>query len=354
MNELPVWSFAYGQPECRARIRSVPEDFRVDEVLGFVADGDGEHLLLQVEKRGANTVWVARELARIAGVRARDVSYAGRKDRNAVTTQHFSLWLGKQPEPDWSMHVHPEYRVLTALRHRRKLRLGALKGNRFRLVLRDLSVPTSGLEARLQRIREQGVPNYFGPQRFGHGGSNIGRSVRFFADPRSVRDRDVRSLLLSTARSLIFNAVLSERVLDGSWNRALSGEACMLEGTHSVFRTNEVDAALQARIDSGDVHPTGPLWGEGDAMVSGHVAVLEGRIAQDHETFARGLEAARLAAARRTLRLPVPNLQWRTDDARTLTLEFFLPAGTYATTVLRELIEVESATQGANGDAEED
>lgn len=354
MSELPAWSFVYGQPECRARIRSVPEDFRVDEVLGFVADDEGEHLLLQVEKRGANTTWVARELARIAGVKPRDVSYAGRKDRNAVTVQHFSLWLGKQPEPDWSQHVHQEYRVLSSLRHRRKLRLGALKGNRFRLVLRELSIPVSGLEARLQRIREQGVPNYFGTQRFGHGGSNIGRASQFFADPRRIRDRDLRSLLLSTARSLIFNAVLSERVTLSTWNKALPGEACMLEGTHSVFRNDEVDTALQARIASGDVHPTGPLWGEGDAMASGEAAALELRVAQKHADFARGLETARVAAARRALRLPVPDLRWQTDDEHTLTLEFFLPAGTYATAVLRELTGIANPAQGVNTDAEED
>ncbi|HET7396005.1 MAG TPA: tRNA pseudouridine(13) synthase TruD [Gammaproteobacteria bacterium] len=354
MSELPDWSFAYGRPECRARIRSLPEDFRVDEVLGFTADGDGEHLLLQVEKRGANTAWVARELARIAGVRSRDVSYAGRKDRNAVTVQHFSLWLGKQPEPDWAAHAHPEYRVLSSLRHRRKLRLGALKGNRFRLVLRELSVPAAELIKRLELIRAQGVPNYFGSQRFGHGGSNISNAERFFADPRAIRDRDLRSLLLSTARSLIFNAILSERVASGTWNTAIAGEVCMLEGTHSVFRNDEVDAALQARIASGDVHPTGPMWGEGERLVSNEVSALEVRVAQTYPAFTRGLEAARLAAARRALRLPVPDLRWQSENERTLTLEFFLPAGAYATTVLRELVEIENPAGGVNHDVEED
>ncbi|MGH8401682.1 MAG: tRNA pseudouridine(13) synthase TruD, partial [Gammaproteobacteria bacterium] len=312
-------------------------------------------LLLQVEKRGANTAWVARELARIAGVRSRDVSYAGRKDRNAVTTQHFTLWLGKRPEPDWAAHADQEYRVLSSVRHRRKLRLGALAGNRFRLVLRDLSEPATRFETRLRRIREQGVPNYFGSQRFGRGGNNITNAERFFADPRSIRDRDLRSLLLSTARSLIFNAVLSERVAQGTWDTAIQGEACMLEGSHSVFRSAEVDATLRSRVGSGDVHPTGPLWGEGDTLVSGEAAMLETRVAQQHPVLARGLEAAGLAAARRALRLPVPDLRWQSEDEGTLTLEFFLPAGAYATTVLRELIEIiENPAAGASNDAEED
>lgn len=353
MQTLPNWSFAHGQPDCRARIRSVPEDFRVDEVLGFAADGDGEHLLLQVEKRGANTGWVARELARIAGIRARDVSFAGRKDRNAMTTQHFTLWLGKRTEPDWNAHANSEYRVLSSSRHRRKLRTGALRGNHFRLVLRELSQPGAMLEARLARIRERGVPNYFGPQRFGRGGNNLARATQFFADSRSVRDREQRSLLLSTARSLIFNAVLSERAGVGTWNTALRGEACMLEGTHSVFRGGELDDALRARIAGGDVHPTGPLWGVGDSMAELDAVALENRIAALHPEFARGLETQGMVAARRSLRLPVPDLQWQHEDERTLILEFFLPAGCYATTLLRELVNLDNTDTGVHDDAEE-
>lgn len=354
MDQLPVWSFAHGLPPHRARLRCAPEDFRVDEVLGFSADGAGEHLLVQVEKRGANTAWVARELARIAGVRARDVSYAGRKDRNAVTVQHFTLWLGKRPEPDWFANVHPEYRVLSSVRHGRKLRLGALKGNRFRLVLRDLSGSVDDLDARLRVIHREGVPNYFGPQRFGRSAGNIARAERFFADPRSVRDREQRSLLLSTARSLIFNEVLSARVASGTWNTALQGEVCMLEGSHSVFRAVETDAALQKRMATGDVHPTGPLWGKGEVLSGGEVAALEQAVAQNLAVFARGLEQAGVACARRALRLPVNELCWQFDDQHTLTLNFFLPAGAYATAVLRELVQPYESDQGASDDVEQD
>ncbi|HET7651040.1 MAG TPA: tRNA pseudouridine(13) synthase TruD [Gammaproteobacteria bacterium] len=354
MDQLPVWSFAYGLPPHLARIRCVPEDFRVDEVLGFEADGAGEHVLVQVEKRGANTAWVARELARSAGIRARDVSYAGRKDRNAVTVQHFTLWLGKQAEPDWSEMPHPEYRVLSSVRHRRKLRLGALKGNRFRLVLRDVTGPVDALDRRLQTLRREGVPNYFGPQRFGRNAGNIARAERFFADPRSVRDREQRSLLLSTARSLIFNSVLSERVAGGTWNTALPGEVCMLEGSHSVFRAVEADAALPERMATGDVHPTGPLWGTGETLAAGGAAALEQTVAQSLAVFARGLEQMDVACARRALRLPVRELNWQFDDRQTLTLDFFLPAGAYATAVLRELVQPYDSEEGAGDDAEQD
>jgi tRNA pseudouridine13 synthase len=213
---LPEWARAHGPAVARGRLRAVPEDFRVEEILGFEADGAGEHLLVKVEKRGANTLWVARQLARYVGITARDVSYAGIKDRHAVAIQHFSLWLGKHPEPDWMSLDNPEFRVLSAIRHGRKLRSGALKGNRFQLTLRGLSAPASELESRLATIRAQGVPNYFGLQRFGRDGANIESAAKMFADPRSVRDRKLRGLLLSSARSLIFNAVLSRRVLDRS------------------------------------------------------------------------------------------------------------------------------------------
>ncbi|HET7921870.1 MAG TPA: tRNA pseudouridine(13) synthase TruD [Gammaproteobacteria bacterium] len=351
MPGLPDWSFAHGRPECRARIRSQPEDFEVEEVLGFTADGEGEHALLEIVKRGANTDWVARELARIAGVRTRDVSYAGRKDRHAVTRQHFSVWLGGRAMPEWPEHA--EYRVLSAQRHRRKLRLGALKGNRFRLVLRELSQSAADLETRLTRIREQGVPNYFGTQRFGHAGNNIARAERMFAEPGRIRDRTLRSLLLSTARSLIFNAILSERVRLDNWNTPLPGEACMLNGTHSVFRAETVDKALCTRVASGDVHPTGPLWGVGERLSGAEAAALEQSVAAQYPVFTQGLEAARLAAARRSLRLPVPELVWHRESPHELTLEFFLPAGCYATTVLRELVTLENANAGVEADAEE-
>lgn len=348
MSRLPEWAHAHGPSRVRGRLRVLPEDFHVEEVLGFEADGEGEHLLLQVEKRSANTLWIARELARYAGVSSRDVSYAGIKDRHAVAVQHFSLWLGKRAEPDWAALRHPEFRVLSAARHRRKLRTGALKGNRFRLVVRELSAPARELESRLAVIRAQGVPNYFGPQRFGRQGANVERAEKLFDDPRSVRDRALRGLLLSAARSLIFNALLSMRVADGTWNRILPGEVCMLEGSHSVFHAAQVDAELEARAVAGDVHPTGPLWGRGERRVSGEAAVLENRVIREHDAFAKGLEAAGLEAARRALRLPVTDFKWQAGDEPTLTLEFFLPAGAYATAVLREVIATDNPEPGDN------
>lgn len=349
---LPDWARAHGPVAIRGRLKTTPEDFRVDEVLGFDADGDGPHALLTVEKRGANTRWVASELARYAGLQPRDVGYAGLKDRNAVTVQHFSLPFEGRAEPDWNGLAAGDFRVLATARHRRKLKIGALEGNRFRITLRELDGEVSGLQPKLEAIGNRGVPNYFGAQRFGHGGANIQKAEAMLVGGRRIHDRRLRGLLLSTARSLIFNALLSERVSAGNWDTLLPGEVLMLDGSRSIFRSDASDSTLVARLAECDVHPTGVLWGRGEPVSSGEVRRLEEAAAQAHGELARGLEKAGMDAMRRALRLPVRELAWEQPDAHTLILGFFLPAGAYATTVLRELVETEGDQE--ENDASED
>ena len=348
MDKLPDWARANGPVTASARIRSVPEDFRVEEVLGFEADGEGPHVMLTVEKRGANTHWVAGQLARYAGIPPREVGYAGLKDRHAVTVQHFTLNLDRRPEPDWNALPTDEFRVLKSERHRRKLKTGALEGNRFRLVLRDLSGPVSGLLPRLESVQTRGVPNYFGVQRFGRGAANIDKAEAALSGKLRIHDWRLFSLLLSAARSLIFNEVLSRRVTAGNWDRLLPGEVLMLDGSHSVFKAVEGDVELSRRLEQGDVHPTGPLWGRGEPMTSGEAQALEAEVAAHHPALAAGLAKVGVEMARRSLRLPVRDIAWR-EAPEGLILEFFLPAGAYATAVLRELVDFEG-----EADADED
>lgn len=348
MDKLPDWARANGPAALTARIRSVPEDFRVEEVLGFAADGEGPHLMLTVEKREANTHWVAEQLARHAGIPGREVGYAGLKDRHAVTVQHFTLNLDRKPEPDWAPLGTAGIKVLKSARHRRKLKTGALEGNRFRLVLRDLSGPIEKLKPRLEAVQAHGVPNYFGVQRFGRGAANVEKAEAALSGRLRIHDRRLFSLLLSTARSLIFNDVLSERVKAGNWNKLLPGEVLMLDGSHSVFKAQEGDAELPRRLEQGDVHPTGPLWGRGEPLTSGEVQALEAAVVARHEAMAKGLMKVGVEMARRSLRLAVKDFTWIETDAG-LVLEFFLPAGAYATTVLGELANVEG-----EGDADQD
>jgi len=340
VDKLPDWARACGPAELSARIRSVPEDFRVEEVLGFAADGEGPHVLLTVQKREANTHWVAEQLAKAAGIPGREVGYAGLKDRHAVTVQHFTLNIDRKPEPDWSALAGDGIKVLKSARHRRKLKTGALEGNRFRLVLRDLGGPMDSLLPRLQAIQRQGVPNYFGVQRFGRGAANLSKAEAALSGRLRIHDRRLFSLLLSTARSLIFNDLLSERVKAGNWNKLLSGEVLMLDGSHSVFQAQEGDPELPRRLEQRDVHPTGPLWGRGEPLTSGEVQALEARVAERHPALAQGLVKVGVEMARRSLRLPVKDFTWQETDEG-LVLEFFLPAGAYATTVLGELVNIE-------------
>jgi len=339
---------AHGAPVLSARIRSSPEDFFVEELPGFEASGAGEHLLLTIEKRGTNTAFAARRIAAWAGVDESAVGYAGLKDRHAVTRQRFSVWLPRKIAPDIGALQSEDpgsspgqaLRVLEHAWHARKLPRGALAGNRFVLVLRSVEGDRAAIEARLQAIATAGVPNYFGEQRFGRGGGNVQQAVAMFAGRRVKREE--RTMLLSAARSDLFNRLLAARVEAGSWNAALDGEVWMLDGSRSVFGPEPMTDALQARLEAFDIHPTGPLWGEGELRSSDAARDVE-RAAMQGDSATRlrnGLERAGLKQERRALRLRPDALAWRWLQDNVLELAFALPPGCYATTVLRELGEI--------------
>ena len=330
---------AHGVSVLKARLRTSAEDFRVDEIDTFEPSGSGEHLLLAIEKRGMTTLQALRRIAQWAGVAESAIGYAGLKDRHAVTRQRFTVWIPKKISPDVAALQADDFKVLSADWHARKLPRGALTGNRFVLVLRSVEGERDVIEARLQAIAARGVPNYFGEQRFGRGGDNVAQALAMFAG-RRVR-RDERSLLLSAARSQIFNAALSQRVALGLWDEGMEGDVFMLDGSHSVFGPVEIDQTIATRLASFDIHPTGPMWGRGELRTQSHVQALEADIAQAHGELCKGLEAAGLKQERRGLRLPVVGLAWEWLGDDVLSLSFQLPAGSYATTVLRELGDVE-------------
>ena len=335
-----------GPPFASGRIRVAPEDFQVEEELGFEPDGAGEHVFLQVRKRNANTDWLARQLARVADVRPAEVSYAGLKDRNAVTTQWFSVQLPGRDMPDWSGLLSDDVQLLNAVRNSRKLRRGALRGNRFTIVIRELRGDAAELAARLMQVASRGVPNYFGAQRFGRDRGNLAKAMALFAGALKVRDRHLRGLYLSAARSHLFNRVLSQRVADDTWNSALPGEAMMLDGSHSVFVADFIDATIAQRVSEFDIHPTGPLWGRGNSLARDQALVQETAVLAPFETFRCGLEHVGLTQERRALRLRVADLAWEFLAADVLQLRFQLPAGSYATSVLREVIDATSDLTG--------
>ena len=330
--------FAHDSPPLRGRLRVAPEDFQVREVIHFPLDGAGEHAWLWVRKCGANTDWVGKRLAERAGVAPGAVSYAGLKDRHAVTEQWFSVHLPGKTDPDWTA-IHPDFTVLEAVRHSRKLRRGALSGNLFRITIRDLAGDPAALAARWRLIATVGVPNYFGEQRFGRDAGNLLRAEAMLGGTEKVRDRHQRGLYLSAARSALFNAVLARRIGEGTWNQLIPGEVLMLAGSHSIFPAGEVDQTLRQRVADFDLHPTGPLWGAGELLSSGAVRALEEAVADEWPIFRDGLPAAGLKQERRALRLLVAEARLELPEPGVAVVEFQLPAGAYATTVLRELVQ---------------
>ncbi|MBT3197609.1 MAG: tRNA pseudouridine(13) synthase TruD [Gammaproteobacteria bacterium] len=340
MSALP---YAHGGPVATATVRGCPEDFRVVEDLGFSPSGEGQHRMVEIEKRDINSDWVATQLAKLVGIKKRDVGLAGLKDRYAVTRQWFSVDIAGKEEPEWAEleRLPPEGQRLTLLQvvpHHRKLRRGALQGNHFQLQLRALEGDQAAVEQRLQQIRERGIPNYFGEQRFGRGGQNVERALQMFQRNYRPRGRHEKGLLLSAVRSELFNQLCGRRVEAGSWDQPLAGDLFALNRSRARFQVEQIDAEIEQRIAEHDIHPTGPLWGRGALESWGEVALLEQAVVAERKELGEGLEQAGLEQDRRALRLLPRQLEWRWPDPEQLELSFWLPAGSYATVLLRELV----------------
>ena len=336
MFEIPEWPYSLGEPVATGVIRSCPEDFVVEEIPRVEPEGEGSHLWLWLEKRSANTDWVARELAKAVKCAHRDVGYAGLKDRHAVTRQWFSIPASDTAKDLLEDAVIEGVRILDIHRHPRKLKRGTLDGNRFYLEIRDFSGDPAQTEQRLKQIRTSGVPNYFGPQRFGREGRNVEQGFNLLT--KNVRlQRNKKSIYLSAIRSFLFNQVLAERVRQGTWNSMIDGELAMLDGTQSIFPCEIPDTVIEDRCHRLDIHPTGPMPGEGGTQPERYAAELEREVLQNWPQLAEVLNEQRVKASRRALRLYPAGLEWELEGSD-LKLAFSLPPGSYATTVLREIL----------------
>ena len=315
---LPPWPNAYPVSGASAILKRLNEDFQVTELPLQLPCGEGEHLWLDVEKTGANTAFVAQQLAEAAGVEERDVGYAGLKDRHAITRQWFSIYLPKGETPDLTLTRHPEFKVLGQRRHVKKLRPGDLQGNRFRIVLREVAGDArarQAVEANLQAVASQGVPNYFGAQRFGFEGGNVELGRAMLAREIRVRNPKKKGLYLSAVRSFVFNEVLALRIQQGLWGKSLPGDVMDEAG-----------------------RPTGPLWGRGRVSSSEQAQALENGVAERHSTLCDGMEHAGLDQERRALVASPVDMSWEWPHDQQLVLSFCLPAGNYATAVLNEIL----------------
>lgn len=324
-------------PGCGGHFKAQPEDFEVEELPAYAPSGAGEHLFLWVEKRGHDTPWVARALASALGVPEREVSYAGLKDRQAVTRQLFSV--PARAEERLAGFAAPDVRVLWARRHGNKLRTGHLSGNRFRIRLREVR-DAGAARAVLERLSAQGLPNYFGEQRFGARGDNAEAGKKLLLGERLPRrpDRFERKLFLSAYQSLLFNRALAARIGDGTLGRALKGDVLRKRDTGGLF-VCESPEADQPRVDAFEVSPAGPLFGPKMLRAVGEVASREeALLAAEGLTlaaFERG--GGETEGGRRPYRVPFsPQV---TPEGADLWIAFELPKGSYATVALRELLK---------------
>lgn len=294
------FSYSLGAPCARAGFRQQIEDFVVAEDLGFVPSGSGEHLLLHICKRNENTRWIAGLLAKHYGVDDHSVGYCGLKDRRAETSRWFSVHLPKSA--DVPLPELPGCTILAHGRHPKKLRPGMHRANDFAIVLRFDDGVAEIVEPKLAAIARQGVPNYFGEQRFGIEGNNLREVAAIVARPRPRFQGRRGGLYLSAARSWLFNLVLAARVQDGTWLQVADG----------------------------------PLWGRGRSVASADIALAEAEILAPWQDWQTVLEHSGLSQERRALVLMPENFAW-TWCGNDLHLSFRLPPGAYATAILREL-----------------
>ena len=325
-------------PKQTALLKAECADFVVKEQLGYDMSGDGEFVAVKVRKTDCNTLFVGEQLAKFAGISARNMSYAGLKDRKAVTEQWFSLQMPGQPTPDFSQFSLEGVEILDVTRHQRKIRIGSLQGNHFEILLRNVE-ETNELKVRLDFLAKNGFPNYFTEQRFGRDGNNLTQALRWANGEIKVKDRNKRSFYLSAARSEIFNLIVSKRLELNLAQQILVGDVLQLNGSHSWFVVDESEdlAQLQQRLAQQDVLLTAPLIGEEEKSA----VDFEHEIFAQHQALFALMRQERMKAARRPILMQPQHFQWQFEP-NGLRLQFALPAGGYATALIRELVNVEN------------
>lgn len=351
------------------RIKSAPEDFVVEELPAYEPSGEGTHLFLKFEKKNLTTDAAVRIITKALGIEMRDVGIAGMKDKVAVTTQWVSV-----PAPAKAVGLEERAKalvldnieVLDAKRHGNKLKTGHLKGNRFDIVVRDVAIDAMpGVIAAMERFGKEGVPNAFGVQRFGKEGDNAERARAWLTGKeRAPGDPRLRRFHFSALQSAVFNAVLDARIADGTWNKPLLGDLLKKEDTGGIFVCTDVQADRE-RADRGEVCPTGPIVGARMRSAEGEVKELEERLAAP---FLEGVDLERARSlgegTRRPLRLRVTGCSLAQvmnskgvpggDEAGnrehlgSLRVQFVLPKGAYATTVLANAFELIDASRDPN------
>lgn len=331
-------NYLLGEPQQVGKLKAKFADFIVREELGYSLAGKGEFVVVKIRKTNANTLFVGEKLAQFVGISAKNMSYAGLKDRHAITEQWFCLHLLGKETPDFSKLELEGVEVLEVTRHNRKIRIGSLAGNYFELLLRDVE-QSEALETRLNQLQAVGFPNYFTEQRFGRDGYNLTQVVRWARGEITVKDRKKRSFYLSAARSEVFNLVVSERIAANLVNKVKEHDFLKLVGSNSFFQVKfeEVESS-QERLQSGDVILTAPLIGE--KSLDSEANLVEKTIVAHHEALVSLMKKERMKSSRRAVLCKPQDFSWQ-FEMDGLRLRFFLDSGSYATALVRELIKID-------------
>ena len=336
-------AYAAGSPpEATGQLKTTPEDFVVEELLGFSPSGEGEHLYIHIKAVDYNTEFLLSHIARALGVSKKLVVYSGLKDRYAVSTQWFSVHLPGNAHVDLSPIVNDNITILEAARNLKKLRRGAHKGNRFTIRLRNVEGDKSSIDTRIAALQVQGFPNYFGPQRFGRDEGNIALALASVKSGRSPKQRFQRSIVFSTLRSLLFNLALSQRVNERTWKAARDGDVFSLSGTESFFVPDETKdggvADLEARIASGDIAVAGVMYGDGALPQKGRAGEELLEFWKPYAELMEFLVSQRVEMSVRPYSVLPKELSHHWEGENDLVLSFSLSKGVFATSLLRELI----------------
>lgn len=328
------WQYLYDKPTASAYFKQIPEDFLVTENLGFELTGEGENLFLCIEKRELNTQQVCEYLAKFFKKRLRDIGYAGLKDKQSISRQWFSVQMNVTQTPDLSSLDTEQIKLIDSVRHNKKLKVGALESNHFKITLKQVD-DVQHVEQKLTLIQHNGVPNYFGLQRFGFKGNNLNWADRM-SGGEVIKNKKVKGFALSASRSYLFNQVVSKRIEMNMFEHPQAGELYILSGTNSYF-SDELTDEIAKRLREQDIKISAPLVGKGELETSGEVCNIEQTTIDEHKDWLNMLAENGLKQERRSISLYPKNMQWQTQGD-SLIVEFDLPTGCFATSVLRECV----------------
>jgi tRNA pseudouridine13 synthase len=334
-------------PGVGGRIKAVPEDFEVEEVPAYEPSGQGDFLYLWVEKRDMGAEYFVRQVARRLDLPPGEVGTAGLKDRRAVTRQMVSV--PARAEPNLPRLDGDGIRTLRVRRHGNKLKPGHLHGNRFRILVRDARPDAAELLGPLlDRLRRDGLPNFYGPQRFGRDGETLRLGLALLRQERAAGARSpfLRKLALSAAQSALFNRCLARRMADGLFRRVLPGDVMTKWPFGGMFVADDVPRE-QARLDAREVVPAGPMFGRKMFAASAEAAQREVQVLEEAGLTAQSFHGfgKLLSGTRRHNLVYVEDLS-AAVEADGVRLNFTLPAGSYATVLLREITKSDALEGG--------